>query len=548
MTLGQLLSVTSPPVVVPDWQRNYSWTTVEVETFWEDICRFDRNYPDTNIEGEEYFLGAVVIVDTSNSHLLLDGQQRVATAAILISVIRDHLIKYNSDAATRVSTRYLTDFDDALEDYTYKVTLNRFDRDYFKRLILETRNKSWTEPDAQYESHTLIRRARVYFEKKFEEYFNNSDVPKTAHQWALRILKVVTNHISVVGVISKDEDNASSVFETLNDRGIGLSTTDLLRNLILRRAVEAQMNEILDLWGEILEIESDTKLQDFFRHFWISREGDVKARSLYRDVKSTIIERDIESLEFSREMQASAQVYQDILNGTYNESEDTSNLLQEVVSLGAKVLYPPILSLLETKSDPKVINIYIRSLICAYVRHSLICKRENSLLENIMFSTAKSVRHNERTDEELLAELRDFSPNDDAFRSAFATVSVNRRGSSRYLLEKIEYSKRNTEELKIAQPSKVHVEHIYPQTPPAENRLAQHSLVINRLGNLTLLSARLNKSIKNGTYSDKKPSFEQSEIFLTKEIPEKYDNWGQETIDARQLELADLAITIWQFD
>ena len=142
-SIGQILSMTSPPVIVPDWQRNYSWTTVEVETFWQDLLRFNEQYPGSNIDGQEYFLGAVVIVDTNNSHLLLDGQQRVATAAILISVIRDFLARFKVDAATRVSTRYLTDYDDALEDYTYKITLNRYDRDYFKRLILETRNQNW---------------------------------------------------------------------------------------------------------------------------------------------------------------------------------------------------------------------------------------------------------------------------------------------------------------------------------------------------------------------------------------------------------------------
>ena len=171
MTIGQVLSMTNPPVVVPDWQRNYSWTTVEIETFWQDLMRFGEQYPEDNIEGEEYFLGAVVIVDMNNSHLLLDGQQRIATAAILTSVVRDYLSRYKADAATRISTRYLTDYDDALEDYTYKITLNRYDRDYFKRLVLETRDTNWQEPEAIYESHTFIKRAQAYFSKKFEEKY-----------------------------------------------------------------------------------------------------------------------------------------------------------------------------------------------------------------------------------------------------------------------------------------------------------------------------------------------------------------------------------------
>lgn len=118
-TIGNLLSMTNPPIVVPYWQRTFRWTTSEVETFWLDLLQFNSQYPGENISGQEYFLGSVVIVDNNESHLLLDGQQRLATSAILLSVIRDHLGLYNRDAATRVSTRYLTDYDDASESYTF---------------------------------------------------------------------------------------------------------------------------------------------------------------------------------------------------------------------------------------------------------------------------------------------------------------------------------------------------------------------------------------------------------------------------------------------
>lgn len=547
-TIGQILSMTSPPVIVPDWQRNYSWTTVEVETFWQDVLRFDSQYPNQNIEGQEYFLGAVVIVDTNHAHLLLDGQQRVATAAILISVIRDFLARYRADAATRVSTRYLTDYDDALEGYTYKITLNRYDRDFFKRFILETRNQDWRPPESLYESHSLIQKAHDFFTRKFEEKYLEINNQQDAHQWALRILKVITSHVSVVAVISTDEDNASSVFETLNDRGIGLSTTDLLRNLILRRAHQTSIDEVMDLWGEVLEIESDAKLQDFFRHFWISREGDVKSRSLYREVKSKILDDDIDSLRFSRDLRSSALVYQDILSGNFSNNEEISGLLQSVSKLGAKVLLPPILSLLESRDDPDLISRYLRFFVSSYVRHSVICKRENSLFENVMYSVAKSIREDDEADEELLSKVADFSPDSHAFRTAFETASVSRRATASYILRQIELEMRTTEELDVGPPSRVHVEHIYPQTPLEGEKLAQHGLVINRLGNLTLLSSRLNTAIRNSVFSDKKPFYEQSELLVTKEISDSYNDWSINTIEQRQIALAEMAPDIWSFD
>ncbi len=544
--IGDILSMTSPPVVVPDWQRNYSWTTSEIETFWEDLIRFSNNYPGNNIDDQEYFLGAIVIVNTHEGHLLLDGQQRIATSAILISVIRDFLARYSADASQRISTRYLTDFDDALERKTYKITLNRFDRDFFKREILESKENRDVPLAPTCGSHHLIRKAKLFIKKKFEEQFQKFPSGKDANKWVLRMHLVIVKHVSVVAVITDDEDNASNVFETLNDRGIGLSTPDLLRNLVLRRANNEQLDEVLNSWSEVLKIEGDAKLRDFFRHFWLSREGDVKSRSLYREIKAKILNENIDSLEFSRDLRSSSGIYQDILAANFDEDDTISKQLDDINKLGAKVLYPPTLSLLETAKSPEIIRKFLRCFIVAYVRHSLIGRKENSLIENVMFLLAQKIREN--VSDQLLLHLSDFAPNDEQFLNNFASVSITRRASVSYLLREIEQRLRTTEELMVAPPSKVHVEHIYPQTPSSENRLPQHDAYINRLGNLTLLSAKLNSKIKNGTYSEKKESFGKSEIRITKIIPSEYIDWNVDSIEKRQRILAEIALEIWSFD
>lgn len=184
-TVGDLLSTTNPPILVPEWQRNYSWTTSEVDTFWKDIIHFSERYPNDNILDQEYFLGSVVIVEGATSHLLLDGQQRLATSAILLSVIRDFHRFYSQDAATRVSNRYLSDFDDATGTHVPKLTLNRYDKDFFKREVLEPRTGNSEPPVPSIESHRLIRKAREYFEKRFEDHFGSLPNPQARHQWAL---------------------------------------------------------------------------------------------------------------------------------------------------------------------------------------------------------------------------------------------------------------------------------------------------------------------------------------------------------------------------
>ena len=543
VTIGNLLSTTNPPIKVPDWQRNYSWTTSEAEIFWKDLQNFDKRYPDNNIDGQEYFLGSVVLVDNNAWHLLLDGQQRLATSAILLSVIRDFLARYNKDAAIRTSNRFLADFDDASQTSVDKLTLNRYDRDFFKHEILEMRDRNYISPAPTIDSHELIRRARAYFEARFDEKYQELNNPQAFHIWALRVQRVLTQHVSVVSIVSQDEDNAALVFETLNDRGIGLSTPDLLRNLVMRRALSNQEEEIAGLWGEILESESDVKLKTFLRHYWISYQGDIKTQSLYRAIRDYILENNLDSLSFSRRLRDSSVVYRDILSAQ-DEDPEIVRLLGNLSELGASVMYPLALSAFESLTRDGLQR-FLHAIVVTYVRHNVIGRLENSLLENVVFELAKSLRAQPDCNA-AIEVLRNFVPTDNAFTAAFQTAIIADRGAVRYILREIESSRRTTEELEVALPPRVHVEHIYPQTPRAGEKWSEHTSVLNRVGNLTLLSRRLNTTIKNASFPEKKPYYAQSELYITQDLAQ-YENWSPDNVAERQNILSQNVTSIWSF-
>ncbi|MEX2226448.1 MAG: DUF262 domain-containing protein [Dehalococcoidia bacterium] len=219
--LGEILTTTSAKIEVPQWQRDYSWESTQVEQFWTDLVVFSDQHPGQNLNKHEYFLGSMVLVeDDKNTNLLLDGQQRLATATILLSVIASYLVEYDQNASTRLRQKYIVDYDDASKENRYTVTLSVFDREFFRIAIQDG------QPDAiapEYYSHKLIKHARDYFTTKFEEQYTKLGRGEPAKDWALRIRQVLTDHMSVVVVSSLDEDSAATVFETLNDRGIGLS-------------------------------------------------------------------------------------------------------------------------------------------------------------------------------------------------------------------------------------------------------------------------------------------------------------------------------------
>jgi uncharacterized protein with ParB-like and HNH nuclease domain len=541
-TIGELLSTTSPPIVVPDWQRSYSWNSSQVETFWSDLLDFERRNPKEAAGLRKYFLGSVVIVTTSEKqHLLLDGQQRIATSAILLSVIRDAIKAYKDDAAHRIQSRYLADIDDAQNETVYKLSLNVYDRDFFRRLILEYRDGSFVEPERSQASHRLIAEAREYFEGKFSEKAKSVATPEDAFKWALRIQDVLTNYMSVVAITSSDEETAAEVFETLNDRGIGLSTPDLLRNLVMRRAPANLRDDIVELWGDIIQFETDTEIRTFLRHYWISRHGDVKTQRLYREIRDHITGNDVQSLDISRDLKDAAAKYRDIVAARDDDAE-VEALLKEIDQLGASVLYPIVLSTLEKVSAEKRGGL-LRAVINLYVRHSVVGLLENSKLENVIHKIAVDIR-GELNADDAIAALNEFAPDDDAFKSAFQRLSVSRTATQRYLLSKLESDKEQTEEHVVNIPDKVHVEHIYPQVPQDGQKWANHSQAINRIGNLTLLAKRLNVGAKNAPFADKKPYYEKSTILLTKELCANAD-WNFALLDDRQKKLSERIALIW---
>ncbi len=539
-TIGELLSMTTPAIIVPDWQRSYSWQQSQIETFWHDLTEFSERYPDDNLDGREYFFGSIVIVKTNhNQHLLLDGQQRIATSAILLSVIRDNLKVFKEEAAHRVQSRYLVDFDDSTNEWRYKITLNAYDREFYKQKVLAYRDSNFSEPTPTHASHKLISAARSFFEQKFTEEYNHLGSPEKSYSWALRIQRVLINHMSVISVVSSNEDSAAEVFETLNDRGVGLSTPDLLRNLVIRRAQTSNRSQIISLWEEIIRFDSDVDIKSFLRHYWISYHGDVKTQRLYREIKTQIQNSSTDSLTFTQDLGKAAEAYRQILKAE-DADPNFETLLQEFSEVGANALMPIVLSISQSAPSPKKVEL-LRLIIAIYMRHSIIGQLENSKLENVIHPIAKKIREGRNIDA-LEEELRTFAPNDESFEESFARAVIGRTSIQRYILRKLENSMRRTGELQIGPNSKVHVEHIYPQKP--FSRFDNHDQILNRLGNLTLLDARLNSTIKNGSFEDKKPSFARSELMLTKSLCD-HNAWTADAIAKRQKELAKLAVTAW---
>ncbi len=318
-TLGQIPSSTSPPIRVPDYQRDFSWTEKQISDFWSDLITFGGNDPQVSLTGKEYFLGAAVLVNNGTYHLLLDGQQRIATSTILLAALRDKMNDYKVDAAKQIQDQYIVFEDHLTGERVSKIELNIFDRAFFRdhiqlfpRVVTGRVLKK---------SHRFISEAYEYFRQRINEGWDRAGGGKSGFDWAAHVTLTLREHVALVTVVSNNERSASLIFATLNDRGIGLSTVDLIRSWVLQKAHTSKREQILKLWDDIFNASGPAiAAETLIRISWVAQHGDVKTRALYK-VISDSLPGDVEALNYSLRLRQDALLYRQFRDGDTDDNE-----------------------------------------------------------------------------------------------------------------------------------------------------------------------------------------------------------------------------------
>jgi hypothetical protein len=351
--------------------------------------------------------------------------------------------------------------------------------------------------------------------------------------------------MALVAVVSNNEKSAASIFATLNDRGIGLSTVDLIRSFVLQQAHETHREEILQCWDSALEACGNAiGAETLIRMSWVSQHGDVKTHALYKDV-SDLLTAGVSPLDYSRRLRDDAVLYRRFRDGDTDDG-DLQDYWVALRILRANSGYALLLAA-HHRLAPEDQKALAKALVSLAIRHNIVCDLDRAKFESTVYSAAESVSSNASV-EAALTRLRAISPNDERFREDFAALkfSASEHGIAGYILRSLETKLAPTAEVIVAGPSKVHIEHIYPQTPLQEHRWANHAAQVNRLGNLTLLDSRLNTTIKNADFATKKEqAYATSRLEITRALLGYADDWSAASISARQAALRAAAEELW---
>ncbi|MEY4384239.1 MAG: hypothetical protein RI995_1781, partial [Bacteroidota bacterium] len=256
-TLNALLSDNGQKYNIPPYQRRYSWGVTQTKALLEDI---------NNLQTDESHLFGMLIFHTPevkhSTIEVVDGQQRITTLTILLKAIETILSEREGDQANyyRIRINSLLKINNITGGFDNKLTLGNLDNNTYEALI---NNKNLAFVD-----NIKLKNAYEFFYIELKQFTLAN---------LITFIEKLLNKALFIEVNIGDVKDSYKVFETFNNRGLKLSATDLIKNLILGQAAKIDdgnyLEDVKDLWTGILRILDDLDNNNpdiFFRRYFCS--------------------------------------------------------------------------------------------------------------------------------------------------------------------------------------------------------------------------------------------------------------------------------------
>ncbi|WP_448508390.1 DUF262 domain-containing protein [Immundisolibacter sp.] len=585
--------------IVPDYQREYVWTDKEVHQLLEDIGeQIDAGTT------REYFIGTVLVspTDQKNHYEVIDGQQRLTTFFLLLCALK-HLFQGEPQRqmiSGLISTSYV--------DSDGEVRTN---------LKLEPRYESAGEVMAklvELDAEPMTVRAGIQssgitsfgsLENLVNAYStlyrylkdNYDDTPKLKKYWGYLANNVVFIQIST------DVSSALKIFETINERGVGLNPMDLLKNLLFTQVKQAQFTQLKDEWKKVtkpLEKEKEKPLR-FLRYFLMANyvikneRGDAVVRE--DEIYDWFIAKDNAALcdyagkpfEFVRKVIRNVEHYLAFANGLGNDGKP-SLAMDSLKRLAGGAFSLHYVLLLAAANFPKPLFDHFVAQLESFLFYYIFTKTPTKDLERSFSQWADELRAIAEAGDPVKQKVQLNSFVADRFEKNMAgksqeladalkrfTLYSMQQYRTRYLLARLtQHVEMAFSGLKVPgslEPfTNLEIEHILPNKPEddlrakwaTENPGMVYDDYKNRLGNLTLLEKPINIVAGNDFYTGKQVEYGKSGNYLTRSLValtdvgqntsisrinaklEAFPNWDAASIEKRHAMLIALAQDVWK--
>lgn len=534
---------------IPKFQRDYSWEAEQWDDLWFDIMGLMQD------DEMEHYMGYLVLQTSNDKNFsIIDGQQRLTTMSLLVlSVLKclGDLVDQNVDPEnnTRRKETLLNSYIGYINPVTLisdnKIKLNRNSDEYYRHNLVLLKDNLPISNTNSSEKH--MRECFLWFYDKIKKQF------KTGEDLAGFIDNIV-DKLSFTVIVVTDQLNAFKVFETLNARGVQLSSADLLKNYLFSIVDEtnphkAEMEELEKLWSKVLVKLGSQKFEEYLRYFWNSKNKVVRKNNLFKTIKKSIVTKS-QAFKLIRELDETADVFIAIQNP---EDELWRQNSEVVKALGELKLYQvrQTFSLFLTAYKELSVDDFTRLVkYCSVItlRYNVIGGLNPNEQEDVYNRITLSIIDKKKLDTEL---FRPIYVEDRDFEQAFSSKEFKRNTRNhkivKYIFGSIEKKIKSND---IPSDSDVYtIEHVLPESADenwGEFKDEEITRCIYRLGNLVLLEKKLNQQADILPFDEKKKIFAKSNSKLTQSIASEYDTWSEGKIVARQKELAKYAKSVWK--
>ena len=547
---------------VPEYQRPYAWTTEETTELLEDIKHAASTVMSEAGDVKEaspYFLGSIVIIKKGNSSVadVVDGQQRITTLTILFCVLRDIASRDRaSQELPETIHKYVREASDVLAGVTgeFRLSVRQRDREFFQSQVQERGNlqnfvnlSPENLPDTQHSRLRMLENTKYLWDQ----------VLKLDNQQRHVLAMFLVQRCYLVVVSTSDHSSAYRIFSVLNDRGLDLSPTDILKAEIIGGMDENVRDRYTDMWENYEDDLGRERYRDLFAHI---RMIYVKNK-LYRNLQEEFQEHILRNVTHQGFMDDVLTPYYDqyktITDASYGSTSDAERVnmfLRHLNRLDNFDWIPPAMAFFDrNRHDTASLVQFTRDL--DRLAYGLFIMRSNinerirryaDLLHAIesgaTLSDSTGPLHLTDSEKEQILQALD--------------GPIYRKGSRVPLILLRRLDSALADEGASYYHSVISVEHVLPQSPDASSDWMRNfpdqeerEQWTHKLANLVLLSRRKNARAANYDFGRKKDEyFQQNNVTpfaLTTPVVNESE-WTPEVLRRRQRELIEVLKKEWR--
>lgn len=594
---------------IPSFQRPYVWNEEDQwAPLWEDILRVAVSYvpgeSGAAVDPERHFLGAVVyesrppVVGDVTRHLVIDGQQRTTTLQLVIDAVQsaiaerghENLAEDLADLALNKSSAFRG------KPERFKLWPSRQDRAAFERAMDDSRPSDGDH--RVLEAHRFFSgEARSWLQGTPDE--DGTLPPGTEEERAWALTSTLQDGLYVVAINLTGHDDSQLIFETLNDRGTPLLKADLIKNWVYK--VGSSVGADVEAWpdthwvdfdddwwrAEITQGRHTRSRIDIFVQYWLTMRmrDEVKTEQVFRTFTQYAKPHMTDATsaeEFLGAMRRDADTYRQLaqLDPTSPQGSFYSRVVETMELAATSPLLLWFVS--ENHSVPNAqVAVGLHALESWVIRRTLVratMKDVNKLMVAILrvVADAPTDRAGEAVRDYLAQQTADarYWPTDEQMLAVLPSLRLYgniRQSRIAEVLWAVETSLRTKYHEELPQPPKLQVEHVMPRgwrthwdtVPPLGSDAATaRDLLLDTLGNLTLVSQPLNGSLSHRPWTDDEASGmrtggmagrgkrglldEFALLVLTKQIVTQHpDAWTEDDIRARSVALTEAVCGVW---